>query len=375
MTKASMAKSTLFFPERSVDFTLRDGFYSKGIKDSYELLDDVDIVNGKNSNAFRLRGNVIWGQDNLIRELESGTKIIIKTDSFVPYVDKGEQGTLRPAKIISKEIVGDVLAANAEIRNLFGDNPFNYPKPVTLIKYLINFRTENQLILDFFAGSGTTAHAVMDANNEDGKNRRFIIVQFPEFLDANNKDQAYAAEFCTKNNKPTYLTELTKMRLRKAGEHYARGLSALNLDNGFRVFRLDSSNIRPWEAQADNLSQTLMDAVEHIKEGRTEQDLLFELLLKLGLDLTVPMEQKTIAGKTVHSIGAGVLMVCLDEAIAKADYEALGNGIVAWHRELAPTGETTLVFRDSAFADDVVKTNLTAILEQYGIPKERIRSL
>jgi adenine-specific DNA-methyltransferase len=87
------------------------------------------------------------------------------------------------------------------------------------------------------------------------------------------------------------------------------------------------------------------------------------------------MEQRTIAGKTVHSIGAGVLMVCLDEAIAKADYEALGNGIVAWHRELAPTGETTLVFRDSAFADDVVKTNLTAILEQYGIPKERIRSL
>jgi len=116
-----------------------------------------------------------------------------------------------------------------------------------------------------------------------------------------------------------------------------------------------------------------MDAVEHIKEGRTEQDLLFELLLKLGLDLTVPMEQKTIAGKTAHSIGAGVLMVCLDEAIAKADYEALGNGIVAWHRELAPTGETTLVFRDSAFADDVVKTNLTAILSQGGL--DNVRSL
>jgi adenine-specific DNA-methyltransferase len=116
-----------------------------------------------------------------------------------------------------------------------------------------------------------------------------------------------------------------------------------------------------------------MDAVDHIKEGRTEQDLLYELLLKLGLDLAVSVERKTIAGKTVYSIGAGVLMVCLDEAITRNDFETLGHGILAWHHELAPSVETTLVFRDSAFADDVVKTNLTAILSQGGL--DNVRSL
>ena len=100
---------------------------------------------------------------------------------------------------------------------------------------------------------------------------------------------------------------------------------------------------------------------------------LFELLLKLGLDLCVPIEKKTIARKTVYSVGAGVLLVCLAAQIATADVEPLALGIVAWHKELAPTGESTVVFRDSAFADDVAKTNLTAILQQHGL--ENVRSL
>ena len=100
---------------------------------------------------------------------------------------------------------------------------------------------------------------------------------------------------------------------------------------------------------------------------------MFELLLKLGLDLTVPIEQKPIAGKAVHSIGAGTLLVCLAEHIAAAEVEPLAMGIVSWHEQLAPTGETTVVFRDSAFADDVAKTNLTAILQQHGL--DNVRSL
>jgi adenine-specific DNA-methyltransferase len=150
-------------------------------------------------------------------------------------------------------------------------------------------------------------------------------------------------------------------------------------DLGFRVFKLASSNIRAWDPNRDDLPTTLHDSIEHLKTDRTEQDILFELLLKLGLDLTIPIEQKSIAGKAVHNIGAGTLLVCLAEQIAAAEVEPLALGIAAWHKELAPAGETTVVFRDSAFADDVAKTNLTAILQQHGLertcPKQLFRSL
>jgi len=142
---------------------------------------------------------------------------------------------------------------------------------------------------------------------------------------------------------------------------------------GFRVFKLASSNIRAWEPNRNDLPATLRDSIEHLKTDRTEQDILFELLLKLGLDLTVPIEQRTITGNTVHSIGAGTLLVCLAEHVAAADVEPLALGIAAWHRELMPVGGTTIVFRDSAFVDDVAKTNLTAILQQHGL--DNVRSL
>ncbi len=144
-------------------------------------------------------------------------------------------------------------------------------------------------------------------------------------------------------------------------------------DLGFRVFKLASSNIRAWEPNRDDLPATLEESIDHLKSDRSEQDILFELLLKLGLDLTVPMEQKTIAGKAVHSVGAGTLLACMAETIAASEVEPLALGIVAWHKTLSPSGDTTIVFRDSAFADDVAKTNLTAILQQHGL--ENVRSL
>ena len=113
-------------------------------------------------------------------------------------------------------------------------------------------------------------------------------------------------------------------------------------DSGFRVFKLASSNIQAWEPNRDDLPRRLKQSVDHLKTDRSEQDILFEFLLKLGLDLTVPIEQKTIAGKTVHNIGAGTLLVCLAEHIAAAEVEPLALGIAAWHKELAPAGETTL---------------------------------
>ena len=144
-------------------------------------------------------------------------------------------------------------------------------------------------------------------------------------------------------------------------------------DTGFRVLKLDASNIRAWSPIPDDLESSLLDHQEHILPGRTEADILTELLLKLGLDLCVPIEQQPIAGKTVHSIGGGVLLACLAEHIEREEVEALAQGIIAWHKALAPAGDSTCVFRDSAFADDVAKTNLAAILNQSGI--KNVRSL
>lgn len=144
-------------------------------------------------------------------------------------------------------------------------------------------------------------------------------------------------------------------------------------DMGFRVFKLDTSNIRTWQPDRDNLEQTLLDNIEHIRHDRSEQDVLYELLLKLGLDLCVPIETRTIVGKVVHAIRAGTLIACLDTTISREDVESLALGIVAWHKELAPTNESTVIFRDSAFVDDVAKTNLAAICQQHGL--ETLRSL
>ncbi len=144
-------------------------------------------------------------------------------------------------------------------------------------------------------------------------------------------------------------------------------------DLGFRVFKLASSNIQAWSPDRQNLAETLEASVAHLKTDRTESDILFELLLKLGLDLTVPIEKKSIAGHDVHSVGAGTLIVCLSKSIAAKSVEPLALGIAEWHKAQAPAGESTVVFRDSAFADDVAKTNLTAILQQHGL--ENVRSL
>ena len=260
---------------------------------------------------------------------------------------------------------------------------FDFPKPVSLISELVlggSFftKTREDIILDFFAGSGTTGHAVMVQNVADGGNRRYILVQLPEPLDQENKEQKAGADFCDKLGKPRTIAELTKERLRRAGRKIKDGKSDYKGDLGFRVFKLASSNIQAWEPDRENLAQTLEASVEHLKTDRTEQDVLFELLLKLGLDLCVPIERKQVAGGAkqtheVHSIGGGSLLVCLSPAIPKADVEPLALGLVAWHKELKPAGETTVVFRDSAFADDVAKTNLAAILNQHGL--ETVRSL
>ena len=144
-------------------------------------------------------------------------------------------------------------------------------------------------------------------------------------------------------------------------------------DNGFRVFKLDTSNIRAWKPDVNSLEESLFNNLEHIEPERSNDDVLYEVLLKLGLDLCVPMEAQQIAGKTVHSIGGGALMTCLDAHIGVADAEGLALGMAQWREAQGTATETTAVFRDSAFENDVAKSNLAAILEQHGI--KHVRSL
>ncbi|MDO8310869.1 MAG: DNA methyltransferase, partial [Sideroxyarcus sp.] len=260
-----------------------------------------------------------------------------------------------------------------EFNALFdGKRVFDNPKPVGDLRRLTGYLTgPDDLVCDFFAGSGTTGHAVITQNALDGGNRRYVLAQLPEPLDLENKDQKIAAEFCDHIGKPRNIAELTKERLRRAGAKVKADNPMFAGDTGFRVFKLDHSNIRAWNPDRDNVEKTLLDHEEHILPGRTEADIVYELLLKLGLDLCVPMESRNIAGKTVGSIGGGVLMTCLADQITRDGVEPLAQGIVAWHKELAPAGDTTCIFRDSAFADDVAKSNLAAILAQYGIGNVR----
>lgn len=142
-------------------------------------------------------------------------------------------------------------------------------------------------------------------------------------------------------------------------------------DIGFRVFRLASSNIRAWEPDASDIEDSLLKNAEHLVQGRKERDVLYELLLKLGLDLCVPIETKTIAGKAVHSIGGGTLIVCLSDGLTKGVVEELAKGIAEWRKALAPAVDTRVVFKDTGFADDIAKTNMAAILNQAGITDVR----
>ncbi|HEY8127587.1 MAG TPA: site-specific DNA-methyltransferase, partial [Hyphomicrobium sp.] len=163
----------------------------------------------------------------------------------------------------------------------------------------------------------------------------------------------------------------TKERLRRSAKRIDEKNPLFKGDFGFRAYKLATSNIRAWEPDAADLENSLLQNAEHVVHGRKEQDVLYELLLKLGLDLCVPIETKTIAGKTVHSIGGGALIACLGDNLAKDVIEPLSAGIVAWINELAPAVDTRVVFKDSGFADDIAKTNMAAILNQNGISDVR----
>ena len=356
---------------------LENDFYEIGLIKKDGWIEVYPVVSRKDGIQRVWRWGKNKSQENLNHEI-----VGYKTDSgeFRIVQKTRHTGKVIRSLLIDKDV--STRRGTGEVENIFGSKVFSFPKPVDLIKKFINVGMSNEgIVLDFFAGSGPTAHTVFNLNTEDGGNRRFIMVQLPEPCDDNS--EAFQAGY--KN-----IAEIGKERIRRVIKKIKEELSGRqekaeselslddvkinhNLDLGFKVFKLDSSNIRAWNPDRNDLEQTLFDNVEHLVEGRSEEDVLYELLLKRGVDLTVPIEEKNIVGKTVYSIGYGVLFACLDTEIKREQVEELAQGIIDWHKELEPASDTQVVFRDSAFANDIAKTNMTAILEQHGIA--HVRSL
>jgi adenine-specific DNA-methyltransferase len=314
---------------------------------------------------------------------KNGTQDHPRIKRFLSELDPG----MVPVNLWKHQDTGTGDMGTKETNALVGKDVFTYPKPISLIQRMLKMSSiDGELILDFFSGSATTAHAVMQLNAEEVVNRRYIMVQLPEPCD--EKSEAYKAGYKT-------IADIGKERIRRAAAKIKKEHPEYEGDLGFKVFKLDSSNIRAWNPDRNNLEQTLLEHMEHLVEGRSEEDVLYELLLKRGVELTVPIETREITtkgtkntkkekenvrgfrdfrgSKKVFSIGYGVLFACLDTAISHEEVESLAQGIIDWHKELEPASDTQVVFRDSAFANDIAKTNMTAILEQHGIA--HVRSL
>nr|WP_102341461.1 DNA methyltransferase [Galactobacillus timonensis] len=346
LTKNSMKESTLLITANSTETYLEDGVYLSGNKGNYVLLDDVIVKDGKIQNDFRLTGRMIWGQDYLDKQIKNGTKIVIKNDTFVPYTKKAEPTIQSPNKIIPKDRVSDILSANAERSQLFNTKVFDYPKPTSLLRYFLSFfETKNYTVLDYFSGSATTAHAVLQQNAEDDGQRKFIMVQLPEVC--GEKSEAHKAGYKT-------ICDIGEERIRRAGKKIKEETGA-DIDYGFRCFKVDSSNMKDVYYRPADIGQMEMDDLtDNIKEDRTPEDLLIQVMLDLGVLLSSKVEQTEIAGKKVFSVQDGYLIACFDKNVT----EDVVTSIAKQHPFYA-------VFRDSSMADDSVAANFEQIFETY----------
>lgn len=379
---AANPASNFTFPA-GVRFEANDGFELSG---TFGDSEQVTVVSGRfackdGKTEFPVTLSAGWTQKNQMTSWFAGNETYdTKEQKVVEFYFTGtgklkcrkERSKITPPSLLPE--YGMVSEQTAYLEQLMGAAVFQNPKPVQMIADFITwFVKPGEIVMDFFAGSGTTGEATLKVNATKGDGRRFVLVQLPEPLDESNKEQIDAAKYCRGLEKPLNISELTKERLRRAGKKLKGESPMFSGDVGFRVYKLDKSNIREWSPDKENLAQTLLDHHEHILDGRTEADIVYELLLKLGLDLCVPMESRTVAGKSVGAVGGGVLMLCLADKISAKEVEPVAAGIVSWHKEIAPAGDSTVVFRDSAFADDVAKTNMSAILAQNGL--ENVRSL
>jgi len=297
------------------------------------------------------------------RQTNNGEWRIIRKDYLVK---DGETATTLPKSIwLEKEINNDY--GKKAIQELFGNNQFDFPKSPYFLQKIIQIGSKDGLVLDFFAGSATAAHSVFLQNLDDNHSRQFIMVQLPEEVEG--------GDFST-------IAEIGKERIRRAGDKIKAELKerydaqqgqmlvadedkVMNpdeLDIGFKVFKLDSSNLKKWHPDADNLEESLFDSIENFVEGRSELDMVYEIMLKYGIDLTLPIKSYAAGDKNIYSVGFGALMICLDNEITTK----VAQEIVKLKAELSPEVMRG-VFKDNGFKDDSAKTNTKEILRTNGV--------
>jgi adenine-specific DNA-methyltransferase len=325
----------------------------------------VEILPHKNGDGVHQYHAWRWSKQKIINE--NYDLIVLPTNSggYEIYTRIRDFNTT-----LLKDIITNISNGDSEVQKLFdGRKYFDYPKSIDLIYAFLNSVVDdNFTVLDFFSGSATTAHAVMQLNAEDGGDRKFIMVQLPEPC----AEGTEAAKAGYKN-----ICEIGKERIRRAGEKIKAEVEQQNAqlkigeepkkapDIGFKDFKLDTSNLKKWQPDADELEISLFDSISNYVDGRSELDVVYEIMLKMGLDLTWPLETHTYGGKNVYTIGMGALMICLDDHITPD----VAEGMVSLHKKLAP--ETwKVVFKDNGFADDSAKVNIKEILKCAGLDED-----
>jgi adenine-specific DNA-methyltransferase len=283
--------------------------------------------------------------------IEAGLVLFGADESTIPtlkrYLD--EYVTQVPSPSLYKDRRG----ATALLANLIGPNIFDFPKDHTILAEWIEIVTAGKsdaVVLDFFAGSGSTGHAVMELNAADRGERRYILVQLGEAV---NKD-GYET-----------LADVTRERLRRAGGKIAESLTfeTAGIDLGFRSYRLASSNLRPWDGTGE---LSLLDSVDNLIEGRSTDDLLVETMLRLGIELTTPVETRQVASSTLYSLGGGTLYAFFGEDVTTEQSIKVARALVDWRNELPVESDVTIVVRDTGFTDSSAKLNLEAAVKQAG---------
>lgn len=356
LLNAGNPKKTLLFPACSIHFNIiENGIIKAGAKERLFLDDDIIIENGINQNDVKMTGEFKWEQNTLFNEIKQGTYFLVKSDKFAIRFQRENitDSYKTPTNYLEIELnkkngVGTNESADKELASLGLKQYFDYSKPYSLIQSITNMickKEEQAIVLDFFSGSATTAHAVMQLNAEDGGNRKFIMVQLPEPCD--EKSEAYKAGY--KN-----ICEIGKERIRRAGDKIKAETGA-DIDYGFRVFKVDDSNMNDIYYSVAELNQTtLASTLDNIKPDRSALDLLFGCLLDWGLPLSMPYKSEQLSGCTVHTYNEGDLLACFDMDIPE---EVLV--------ELAKRQPLRAVFRDSCFADSPAKINVFEIFKLY----------
>lgn len=316
----------------------------------FDISDGVATVSLPNGKQWQL------GQDQVSVYKSAGdlfvrdNKVIIKMRPEYERVDTTEPFW----GFFSKEL-GTAESAKKELKSIIGSHGFETVKPVEIIKRLIYHSTcDNDIICDFFSGSATTAHATMELNAEDGGNRKFILIQLPESID--EKSESYKAGY--KN-----ICEIGKERIRRAVKKIAEENPEAKFDGGFRVLKCDSSNMKDIYYTPSETQQSLFDTyADNIKEDRTPEDLLFQVMLDLGVLLSSKIEETTIAGKQVFNVADGFLIACFDNDVTEETVKAV-----------AEKKPYYAVFRDSSMANDSVATNFDQIFAS--ISPETVRKV